>query len=109
MTSAVRVPEAGLQRAVIDLAKLTGWLVHHTRPAQTKRGWRTPIQGDVGFPDLVLVKGHRVLFVELKSKRGRVTPDQEAWIMALALAGANIHVWRPVDWPVIERTLKGEG
>lgn len=103
--------EKDLQNAVIDLARLTGWMVHHTRPARTKDGgWVTPIQGDKGFPDLVLAHPERgVLFVELKSAKGRLSDDQIRWGECLVSGGVeSSFVWRPCDWDdgTIEMVLK---
>jgi hypothetical protein len=36
-----------------------------------------------GLPDLVLVKPPRVVFLELKSDKGRVRPEQQIWLDAL--------------------------
>lgn len=100
--------EAELQVAVIDLARLRGWLVHHTRPARLSQGgWRTPIQGHAGFPDLVMVRDGRVIFAELKRQSGRVAADQQVWLNELlTAAGAGhlvrptveVYLWRPSDW-----------
>lgn len=100
--------EAGFQRAVIDLARLCGWLVHHTRPAWTAKGYRTPIMGDVGFPDLVLCHPKRgvVIFAELKVGKNPASAEQVRWLDALRGTGAAAGVWRETDWPDIERTLK---
>ena len=104
--------EAGFTRAVLELAKLYGWRSAHFRPAVNRRGhWSTAVQGDgAGFPDLVLVhpKRKRVLFVELKTNRGRRTPGQIAWSIDLTEARAAYRLWRPCDWPEIEATLKGK-
>lgn len=103
--------EAQLQQAVIECAQLLGWRVAHFRPALTARGWRTPVAADgVGFPDLVLVRD-RVLFVELKSARGRIGVEQRAWQDALQAAGAVSAVWTPRDWSngYIEGVLRAEG
>jgi hypothetical protein len=99
--------ERDFQRAVIDLARLTGWRVHHTRPALTRRGrWLTPIQGDAGFPDLVLCRGGRVIFAELKRVGGKPTAEQQAWLEALqACAGVECYLWTPDDWDAIEAIL----
>ena len=97
--------ERDWQRLVIDMATHNGWLVAHFRSALTPTGWRTPVAGDgAGFPDLVLVRD-RVLFVELKTDRGRVRPEQEWWGDALARAGAEYHVWRPRDEGEVWRCL----
>ena len=101
--------ERDFQRAVIDLARLMGWRVHHTRPALTRRGrWLTPIQGDAGFPDLVLVRAGRVIFAELKCNGVRPTPQQQAWLDALAsCAGVECYLWTPADWETVVRMLAG--
>ncbi len=97
--------EAAFQSRVIALAVSLGWLVHAERAGRTAKGWRTPISGAAGFPDLVLVRG-RVVWVELKSEKGRVSPDQETWITMLAAAGQEVYIWRPSSWPNIQRTLR---
>jgi hypothetical protein len=101
--------ERDFQRAVIDLARLTGWRVHHTRPALTQRGrWLTPIQGDAGFPDLVLCRPPRLVIAELKRVGGKPTPAQRGWLEALsACAGVECYLWTPADWDAVARTLTG--
>lgn len=49
-----------------------------------------------GFPDWTIC-GNRILFRELKTQRGKVTPEQQEWLRALAFAGADADVWRPED------------
>ena len=101
-----RGPEAQLQAQVIELAALQGWLVHAERPAMRADGsWRTAIQGMAGFVDIVLVRGDRLLFCELKSALGRVTPEQQVWHAALRAAGCDVRLWRPADWIEIEAAL----
>src|SRR5690606_4527127 len=69
MLTRPKVTESAFQRQVLALAKMLGWRTAHFRPAMNQRGdWRTPVAGDgKGWPDLVLVKGERVLFRELKT------------------------------------------
>jgi hypothetical protein len=93
------VTERELTDAVLELARLLGWRCAHFRPARTARGWRTAVQGDgAGFPDLVLVRGERILYRELKTERGKLRPEQEAWLSALRAAGADAGVWTEADW-----------
>lgn len=87
--------ESELLSAVIELAQLSGWMVHHDRPARTDKGWRTAIQGNPGYPDLTLVRDGVVIFAELKSEGGRLTDGQKQWAEAL---NGNMVVWRPSDW-----------
>lgn len=98
------LPEKDFQTTIIHLAKLCGWLVHHTRPALNKTGkWSTPIQGDPGFPDLVLVRAGKTIIAELKTTKGRLSKHQNQW--ADALGPATCRIWRPTDWPDIHQEL----
>jgi VRR-NUC domain-containing protein len=93
-------------RQVIRLAKLRGFAVHHGRPGRTNKGWRTPIQGDAGFPDCVLIRGNVIIFAELKTDCGRLRRNQETWLHLLRQAGQRAYCWRPSDWSAIEEILK---
>lgn len=106
--------ESDFTETVIELAQWTGWLVHHDRPARTKDSWRTAVQGDAGFPDLVLAKAGRVIFAELKSNSGVVSSAQREWLSALGWGRTNddhpprrirTFVWRPSDMAEIRRVL----
>ncbi len=94
---------------VIDYAHLKGWLAAHFRPAKTEAGWRTAVQGDAGFLDLVLARNGVVIIAELKSEIGTLSPPQEAWLAALQGDGESTalwFVWRPSDREQIERILE---
>jgi hypothetical protein len=105
------ISETEFLRQVLELAAMLGWSAAHFRPALTARGWRTPVQGNLGagFPDLVLASPTRgrLLFVELKSDVGRVSADQAAVLAALEAAGARCYVWRPRDFDRITEILQG--
>lgn len=97
--------EADFQKAIIDLARRLGWRVAHFRVSQTDERWMTPVAADgKGFPDLVLVR-ERIVWIEVKAEKGRVRPDQVEWIDALRNAGAEVHIWRPSQWTLIEGVL----
>jgi hypothetical protein len=103
--SALRATEADWQATVIDYAHLRKWRVAHFRPAKTEQGWRTAVSADgAGFPDLVLVRD-RVIFAELKSDTGKLSVAQLEWFLGLELANAEAYIWRPSDWPEVERVL----
>jgi hypothetical protein len=70
--------EDELLTAIIEAAHARGWLAYHVR--NSKRG---VMQGDPGFPDVVLAREHTVLFWELKSERGKQTKAQSDWWWAL--------------------------
>lgn len=94
--------EDDLLTRVLDLARLRGWKVVHYRPAKTAKGWRTPLQGDKGCPDVILARRGVVILAELKSETGKATPEQRQWLTQL---GDHGHLWRPQDWPRIAALL----
>lgn len=106
------VTEAEFQRQVIDLARTLGWRVAHFRTVRVLRGngsthYATPVQADgAGFPDLIMVRGERLLAVELKSGRGVVTDEQLAWLDALEGTRAEVYVWRPDHWDTLVEVLR---
>lgn len=80
-------------------ARLYGWRAVHFRPALQRSGnWSTPFSGDGGFPDLVLAKEGKLLFIECKSGKDKLRPDQEAWRDALIMAGADWRLWTREGW-----------
>ena len=97
----LRQSEAEFQQAIIEYAQARGWLVHAERTARSDKGWRTPVQGDPGFPDLVLARREKVVIAELKTQKGVLKPNQRRWVWA-----TDCYVWRPSDWPQIEEVLK---
>src|SRR4029077_10650417 len=89
--------EAQMTAAIIEAARFLSWRIAHFRPALTRHGWRTPVQGDgAGFPDLIMVHPNvgLVWWVELKTRTGRLSVDQEGWGEALIRAGAVFRVVR---------------
>ena len=79
------------------------------RPALTKKGWRTPVEGDAGFVDLVLAHPvHGVIMAELKNATAVLDPEQTMWRTALEPNGCY-HLWRPADLRSgrIDRILMG--
>lgn len=101
------VTEDQFKNAVVDLAHYRRWLVMHTLPALNAKGrWRTPLQGDKGFLDLVLARAGRVVIAELKSEAGRLKAEQKKWIEALSGGSVEVYVWRPSDMNEIQRILR---
>ena len=92
------IREASLLDNVRRTARLYGWRTYHTHDSR---------RSEPGFPDIVMVRGSRLVFAELKTARGRVTPDQRAWLDALHGVGApEVHLWRPDDWPQVLDVLR---
>lgn len=102
--------EEDLLDAVVDLAKWLRIRVHHCRPCRKEDGtWYTPIQGDPGFPDLVLVGSRGILWRELKGPKGQPTTAQDDWLDRLEQVDEDANIWRPADWHSrkIETEMKG--
>lgn len=93
---ALAIKEKDFQQTVIQLATYEGWLVYHVYDSR---------RSAAGFPDLVLVRHGQVIYAELKTMRGRLSPAQITWRDAL-LAGDNTwYLWRPADWDAIRAIL----
>lgn len=95
--------------AIIQAAKMAGWRVHAERKAGSGANWRTPIKGDRGYPDLTMVKGKSLLFIELKRDvTGKIGPGQDEWIDALDnVAGVQaMIVYVPSDQDRLIRALQ---
>ncbi len=91
------IREKEFQQMIVDLARYTGWRYFHA--------WNS-MHSAAGWPDLALAKDGRLLFIEVKSARGKVSPAQQEWLAALRLVpGVEVYVWRPAQWPEIEQTL----
>lgn len=94
---------AAWENTVLDIARRLHWRIASFRSVLVKgRGgesyYATPTQADgKGFPDLVLVRGERILFRELKTDKSKVSAEQREWMIALEAAGADVGVWRPRD------------
>jgi len=103
--------EAEMVDSLIEIAQALGWRVCHFRPARTEKGYRTALQGDAGFPDLVLARNGVVHIWECKMEhqgfRGRLSPAQRAWMDAL---GDKARVLYPADydWAVEQLATLGK-
>lgn len=78
--------EEDFQLAVMDLAAMLGLRVWHDNDSRRNKA---------GLPDLIIVGRRGVLWRELKSAKGRVRPEQQAWLSELVAAGQDARVWRP--------------
>lgn len=91
--------EEQLVAAIIDYCRLRHLLVTHFRPCRTAKGWRTAVQGDPGFPDLVIAGPHGTTFAECKTRGRKPEPAQQKWLATLGnCAALNVFVWTRTDW-----------
>ena len=92
------ISEKAFATQVEDLFKIFGWKHYHT--------WRS-IHSPAGFPDCVMVRENRLLFAELKSEKGKVSPAQQEWLDALDATGkCEVYLWRPNDIDEITSILR---
>lgn len=86
------------------LAALFQWAKWQDRATNMPRACKrckAPIQwprNDPGWPDRVYVRGDRLIFVELKTDRGRLSDDQKVWLGRLsAVRRVEVYIARPRD------------
>ena len=101
-------PEADLQRAVVGALRFAlpkGAILHHCANEVTQPGLRGATRQAIlvgmgvhrGFADLMVLSGGRVLFLELKSPRGRLSPEQVAFRDAVQAQGFGWALVRSLD------------
>lgn len=91
------VTEERFQAELLKVARWAGWKCYHCRDSR---------RSEVGFPDLILIRGPVLLVAELKVKKNKPTPAQERWLLAFeAIPGVRVRRWRPDDWEAIEAEL----
>lgn len=101
-------PEADLQRAVVVALRFAlpkGAIVHHCANEVTETGPRGARRQAIlvgmgvfpGFADLIVLCDGRVLFLELKSAKGRLSPAQEGFRNAVLALGFDWALVRNLD------------
>ena len=95
------ITEAQFQKSETLAAEEAGWFVYHDYDSR---------RSSPGFPDLTMVsKDGRIIFAELKSQKGRVKKEQQAWLDRLGEnSGVEAYLWRPSDLDFIYKTLMGQ-
>ena len=101
-------PEADLQRAVVTALRFAlpkGAIIHHCANEVTEAGPRGAKRQAIlvgmgvhpGFADLMILCETHVLFLELKSLKGRLSPAQEAFRDAVLAQGFGWALVRSLD------------
>jgi len=89
---------------VLELLTLNGWLLVDHQFEQAHYAKRT----SKGRPDILAIRAPRVLFAEIKSEKGKLSPHQKLWLMELEQCpGVEVYCWRPSMWDDIVRVLQG--
>jgi hypothetical protein len=102
----LKISEAQFQRQVVDIATWHNWLVDHTPPMRSAKG-AVFTGGLIGKTDLVLfsLKGKGIIYAELKSETGRVSPSQALFKNVILKNGGEYYLWKPSDLPAIVERL----
>lgn len=101
-------PEADLQRSVVQALRFAlprSAIIHHSANEVTEAGPRGAKHQAIlvgmgvhpGFADLMVLCDGRVLFLELKSVKGRLSPTQEAFRDAVTVQGHGWALVRSLD------------
>ena len=101
--------ERDFQSWVNDLLALRGWRkVYEDVPLTKcyKCGTYPPQRKVRGHPDIEIVRGNRLVYLELKSDKGRVQPEQRETIDALKkVTTTSAGIMRPSNRGWIEEAL----
>ncbi|MCQ0090924.1 VRR-NUC domain-containing protein [Roseovarius sp. M141] len=101
-------PEAEIQRAIVQALRLVlprDAIVHHCANEVTEAGPRGARRQSIlvgmgvhcGFADLIVLSGGRVLFLEVKSRTGRLRKSQEVFRDAVLAQGFGWALVRSLD------------
>jgi len=109
----IKISESAWQKQVIEIAQYAGFRVAHFRGVRVQRKdgsvyYQTPVQAQgVGYPDLCMVKGNRLIYAELKREGGKPTPEQVEWLEALSkVPGVECFLWKPSDYEVVLEVMR---
>lgn len=91
------VTEKQLQDTVLQAATALGWWPYHAFDSR---------RSNAGWVDLVLLKPPRALFLELKSRVGKVSPEQCHVLEMLEDCGFTVGVYRPAQLDELLDILK---
>jgi hypothetical protein len=93
------------QDNVKRIARMAGWQIFHATPKQVRPG--VMVSDGPGFPDLVLVStiGRGIIYAELKTEQGRLSPIQKQWGQNILANGGEYYVWRPSQLELIAERL----
>ena len=90
-------PAQILTRAIRDYLGMTGWLSWKNQSGGFRVEDRYIAGQQAGLPDLMAVKNGRLLCIEVKAGRDRLTDHQTAWLANAQAHGAIVIVAHSVD------------
>lgn len=84
------ITEKAWQAEIVEALGYLGWRHYAT--------W-TSLHSVPGFPDIIALhpRARDVLVAELKTERGKATPQQLEWLAWFERVGIDAYLWRPSD------------
>jgi len=94
--------EKDFQERVMEMAGYLGWRCYAIPDSR-----RASL---AGYPDLTCwsTRQKRIIWIELKREKGRISPAQEMIHEELRSIGLEVYVFRPSQWTELESVLKGK-
>ena len=92
--------ERSIQRNIVRTLRQRGYVVHASTPPQASVIARRVAKDDghlTGWPDLIVVGTSRIVFLEVKTGEGRISPAQERIHATLRDYGWTVGVVRSVS------------
>lgn len=83
------IPERQLQETLRQAFLAEQYLYYHTHRAQ---------HSPAGFPDIIAIRGNRLIVAELKREGEKPTEAQANWLAAFeGIVHITVGLWRPSD------------
>lgn len=102
--------ERTIQNAIINLLRLNGWFAYSQDTKGTfdpvKRVFRANPSRVTGVSDIIAIKSHRVVWIEVKQPGKYQTPNQKEFEKQIRDHGGEYVVLKSID--EAQKFLKGE-
>lgn len=92
--------ESQIEKSIIEFLSYSKWFVWKNldQPLFANGSYRRLRPGQIkGISDLIAIKNGRVLFLEVKSRKGRLSESQKQFGEQIINAGGEFHVVRSIS------------
>lgn len=88
----LKTSEKMLTAQVLELLARLGWSAAHFHDSrrQVRPGVFVGDKAAVGFPDILAIRGPRMVVLELKTEEGRTRPEQDVWLEGLRFFAGRV-------------------
>jgi len=95
--------ESLIQKEIIEYLKANNWLVYkNVSQGQRIQGHGRVMSTCKGIPDLSIIKDGRLIYIEVKTEKGKLSEHQEKWI-----ANAEKYGVKTIVACSVEEVIKG--